>query len=170
MSKRLTAHPWPRRAFFVPTSVAFVINFSLIYKTFVVFLIGERINKQDWRRWQRESKKIIGFISTTTSYFLLHFFNVQCTTTTRNVLTRRCMGDGREHKATNFSILFWIWIKFNSRNICLHLTNWARLNKLCDKVLTIAPLRFADRNRLVCFWGKTYELLCCRRSHGEERY
>ena len=66
---RLTAHPWPRRAFFVPTSVAFVINFSLIYKTFVVFLIGERINKQDWRRWQRESKKIIGFISTTVSYF-----------------------------------------------------------------------------------------------------
>ena len=100
------------------------------------FLIGERINNQNRRRWRRESKKIIGIFSKIISPFLLHFFNIQCKTTctTWNVLTRRFMENG------------------NCRKIGLHLPNWPKLKK-CDKVLIVVPLRFADRNRLGYFWG-----------------
>ena len=121
---------------FCTCTFAFSILFPLKWRTFVVFLIEERINNQDRRRWRRESKKIFGIFSKITSHFLLHFFNIQCKTTctTWKVLTRRFMENG------------------NCRKIRLHLTNWPRLKK-CDKVLIVNPLRFADRNRLVYFWG-----------------
>ena len=86
--------------------------------------------KQLRRRPQRRLQKNNTFndqnkSSARASRFLVHFFDVHCTTTTWNLLIWRFMED--VDRTTNFPFSFWTWV-FNSRKSRLHLTYWGGPN------------------------------------------
>ena len=109
------------------------------------------------RRWQQqERQKAIGLdwqniIFECASRFFWTFLCRHCTTTTWNYLISRFVEDTNTNQRLSFSFseLWYSPLKFNSRKICQHLTNWTRWNnrdKVWSSMKSLFKWRFRSRH------------------------
>ena len=85
------------------------------------------------------------------SRFFRTFLCRRCTTTTWNYLISRFVEDTNTSQRLSFSFpeLWYSPLKFNSRKICQHLTNWTRWNmrdKVWSSMKSLFKWRFGSRH------------------------